>query len=114
MEVGESAQLPQDADNGFDPEAEVRLLRSTRLRTERRERIIRNVLRASGIIVFLIVWQLYSMRTSSLVLPTPGSVFSALFDRWDFIVGEAWITLQSGFFGAVLGGIIGFGCGILI
>ena len=101
-------------DDDFDPEAEVRLLRAARLRAERKEKTIRNVLRASGIIVFLIAWHWYSSRTSSLVLPTPRSVFSALFERWDYIVGEAWITLQSGFFGAVLGGIIGFGCGILI
>ena len=98
----------------FDPEAEVRMLRAERLRSERRERILRNVLRVSGIAVFMLGWQLYSARTSSLILPTPRSVFTTLFTRWDYIVGEAWITLQSGFFGAIIGGIIGLGCGILI
>lgn len=100
--------------NDFDPEVEVRAIRAARLRHERRERVIRQVLKFAAIAAFFLLWHWYGSRTSSLVLPTPGTVFSTMIDRWQFIVGEAWITLQSGFFGAVLGGTIGLGFGILI
>jgi NitT/TauT family transport system permease protein len=98
----------------FDPEQEVRQIRSEVTRRAKRERVLQLVLRLGFVVGFFLFWHWYAGRTSALVLPAPLKVLRRMSERWDYIVGESWITLQEGFFGAIIGGVIGFGFGIVI
>jgi NitT/TauT family transport system permease protein len=61
----------------------------------------------AAVIVIITAWELYFVITGnvSLVLPKPSDVAVGLFTESDFLLGQAWVTLQEiiyGFAGAVV------------
>jgi NitT/TauT family transport system permease protein len=98
----------------FDPRAAVDAISARRLHVERREAVIRWVLRVLVTVGFVAVWQYLASRSSPLLLPEPYEVWTATWEKRTFIVKEGWVTLQEGLFGALYGGSGGFFAGILI
>ena len=68
--------------------------------------ILRPLVIAAGLIA---VWQLIIIATGvqHFILPSPGRVANALVDRYDVIMGHAWVTLGEIILGLVLGTILG-------
>jgi len=98
----------------FDPAAAVAAMKIRRQRVERREAVIRWVLRIVVTAGFLGVWQYFALRSSRLLLPEPLDVWDATWAKRSFVVEEGWVTLKEGLLGALYGGVIGFAAGVVI
>ena len=98
----------------FDPKAAVDSIRARRQHVERREAVIRWVLRVLVTVGFVAVWQYFAARSSPLLLPEPYEVWIATWEKRTFVVEEGWVTLQEGLLGALYGGSVGFIAGVLI
>jgi putative hydroxymethylpyrimidine transport system permease protein len=62
------------------------------------------------------LWWLFVWTTDQphFIFPSPARVATALVDRWDIILGHAWITLQEILLGLVLGTVLGVAAALLL
>lgn len=99
-------------------EFDVEQVIATRLRQlqkiRHRKSIVDQLLRILVIVGFFAVWQYLAARSTPLLLPKPIDVWRATWPRRGYIVDQAWFTLQEAFLGALYGGVVGFGLGVLI
>ena len=62
------------------------------------------------------LWWLFVWATDQppFIFPSPARVATALVDRWDIILGHAWITLQEILLGLVIGTVLGVAVALLL
>lgn len=66
--------------------------------------------------ILLLTWQLWVEfgDVSPIVLPSPSSVATQMWEQWSVLSPEAWVTIQEIVYGFVLAALFGFGCAVLI
>jgi NitT/TauT family transport system permease protein len=97
-----------------DLQRAVDVARRARRRRRQREALVLNITRAAVLVVALLAWDLASLTTSPLILPSPGSVASQLVASRALILTHLWITLAEIVLGFVAGSAIGIVTGTLI